>query len=129
MGKPTGKRRIHRVKLGGKGSKHGARACYSGTALSFGSELFEAVVLQADVWTVVRRRYLVVSKQCRFLLMLWHKVFPESPVEVDSLDRPWFRYAKVHWVQGSLKSVAVDSHGLGQHLHFWMQKTCHWLQV
>ena len=48
--------------------------------------------------------------------------FPDSRVEVDSLDRPLFRFANGHWGQGSLKSLIADSLGMDQHLHFESRK-------
>ena len=48
--------------------------------------------------------------------------FPDSRVEVDSLDRPWFRFATWSLVKASLESLVADSLGMDQHLHFGSRK-------
>ena len=62
---------------------------------------------------VVRQKQLVVSKQCRFWLMLRHKVFL-------ILDRGFV--CRWSLEQGSLKSLVADSFGMDQHLHFGSRK-------
>ena len=47
-------------------------------------------------WIVVRQKQLVESRQCRFGGCSETR-FSDSRVEVDSLDRPWFRFANGHW--------------------------------
>ena len=48
-------------------------------------------------WIVVRQEHLVESRQCRFFVDAVQQGFPDSRVDVDSLDRPWFRLANGHW--------------------------------
>ena len=48
-------------------------------------------------WIVVRQKQLVESRQCRFLVDAVKQGFSDSRVEVDSLDRPWFRFSYGHW--------------------------------
>ena len=65
----------------------------------------------------MRQKQLVLSKQCRFWWMLRHKDVPDSRVEVDSLDRPWFRFANSTW-----QSLVADVLGMDQHSHFGSRK-------
>ena len=55
-------------------------------------------------WIVVRQKQLVESRQCRFLVDAVKQGFSDSRVEVDSLDRPWFRFANGHWGRLSQES-------------------------
>ena len=57
--------------------------------------------------------------------------FSDSRVEVDSLDRPWFRFANGHWDRSlSSKSLVADSYGMdGSAFTLWKQKTCQFLPV
>ena len=78
----------------GKGGKNGSRTFYLGAAWGLDSELFETVVLQADVVldcgaTETAGGVEAVRSETRF--------FSDSRVEVYSLDRPWFRFANGHW--------------------------------
>ena len=41
----------------------------------------------------------------KILVEMQKQGFSDSRVEVDSLDRPWFRFANGHWGQGSLSKV------------------------
>ena len=82
----------------GKGSRNGSRTFYLGAAWSFYSELFETVVLQADV--VLDCGATETAGGVEAGQMLVDSVtpgFPDSRVEVDSLDRPWFRFVEGHW--------------------------------
>ena len=80
-----------RTKGGDKGATNGARAFYLGTTWLFGSERFEPVVLQADV-----------------VLILVDAISPR--VEVDTQDRPWFRFCQSIG-EGSFSRLAADSDG------------------
>ena len=76
----------------GKGGENGSRTFYLGAAGSFDSELFETVVLQADV--VLDCGATETAGGVEALQILGDAVtqgFPDSRVEVDSLHRPWFR--------------------------------------
>ena len=84
----------------GKGGKNASRTFHLGAAWGFDSELFETVVKRMLSWIVVRQKQLVESKQCRFLVDAVRQGFSDSRVEMDSLDRPWFRFANGH--QGRL---------------------------
>ena len=64
----------------------------------FDSELFETVVLQADV--VLDSGATETAGGVEAVQILVDAVkqgFSDSRVEVDSLDRPWFRFANGHW--------------------------------
>ena len=87
---------------------------YLGAASSFDSELFETIVLQADV--VLDCGATETAGGVEAVQILVDAVtpgFPDSRVEVDSLDRPWFRFAK---------SLVADSLGMDQHLHLESRK-------
>ena len=49
------------------------------------------------------------------------QVFPDSRVDVDSLDRPWFRFANGRWAVLCQESVA-DSTGMDQRVHSGSRK-------
>ena len=63
-----------------------------GAAWGFDSELFDTVVLQADVVLDCG----ATETAGRVEDAVKHG-FSDSRVEVDSLDRPWFRFALGHW--------------------------------
>ena len=77
----------------GKGCKNGSRTFYLGAAWGLDSELFETVVLQADVVT----EHSWWSRGSAEFGGCSETMFSDSRVEVDSLDRPWFRFANGHW--------------------------------
>ena len=82
----------------GKGCKNGSRTFYLGAAWSFYSELFETVVLQADVVLDCGATETAGGVQAvQILVDAVTEGFLGSPVEVDTLDRPWFRFANGHW--------------------------------
>ena len=69
------------------------------------SELFETVVLQADV--VLDCGAIETAGGVEAVQILVDAVkqdFSDSRVEVDSLDRPWFRFANGHWGRLSQES-------------------------
>ena len=72
-------------------------------------------------WIVVRQKQLE-SRAVPILVDAVKQGFSDSRVEVDSLDRPWFRFANGHWGRGSLKSLVADSYGMDQHSHFGSRK-------
>ena len=80
----------------GKGGKNGSRTFYLGAAWGLDSELF---VLQADV--VLDSGATETAGGVEAVQILVDAVkqgfFSDSRVEVDSLDRPWFRFANGHW--------------------------------
>ena len=82
----------------GKGVKNGSRTFYLGAAWGLDSELFETVVLQADV--VLDCGATETAGRVEAVQILVDAVkqgFSDSRVEVDSLDRPCFRFADGHW--------------------------------
>ena len=82
----------------GKGSKNGSRTFSLGAAWSFDSELFETVLPQADVVLDCGATETAGGvKTVQILVDAVTQGFPDSRVEVDSLDRPWFRFANGHW--------------------------------
>ena len=82
----------------GKGGKNGSRTFYLGAAWSFDSELFETVVLQADVVLDCGATETAGGVEAvQILVDAVTQGFPDSRVEVDSLDRPRFRLANGHW--------------------------------
>ena len=68
-----------------------------GAAWSFDSELFETVVHQADVLDCGATETAGGVEAVQILMDAVAQGFPGSRVEVDSLDRPWFRFADGHW--------------------------------
>ena len=85
-------------KVSGKGGKNESRTFYFGAAWSFGSELFETVVLQADVVLDCGGTETAGGVEAvQILVDAVKQGFSDSRVEVDSLDRPWFRFANGHW--------------------------------
>ena len=63
---------------------------------SFDSELFETVVLQPDVVVDCGATETAGGVEAvQILVDAVKRGFPESRVEVDSLDRPWFRLLMV----------------------------------
>ena len=48
-------------------------------------------------WIAVRQKQLVVLREVQILVDAVTQGFSDSRVEVDSLDRPWFRFAGGHW--------------------------------
>ena len=79
-------------KRSGKRRKNGSRTFYLGAAWSFDSELFETVVLQADVALDCG-----ATETACGLVDAVTQGFPHSRVEVDSLERPRIRFANGHW--------------------------------
>ena len=62
-------------------------------AWSFDSELFETVVLQADVALDCCATETAGGVEAvQILLNAATLQFPDSRIEVDSLDRPWFPF-------------------------------------
>ena len=85
-------------KSSGKGCKNGSRTFYLGAARGFDSELFEAVVLQADVVLDCGATETAGGVEAvQILVDAVKQGFSDSRVDVDSLDRPWFRFADDHW--------------------------------
>ena len=83
----------HQSKGSGKGSQNGSRTFYLG-----GSELFETVVLQADVVLDCGATETAGGVEAvQILVDAVKQGSPDSRVEVDSLGRPWFRFAYDHW--------------------------------
>ena len=69
-----------------------------GAAWSFDSELFETVVLQADVVLECGATETAGGVEAvQILVDAVTQSFPDSSAEVDSLDSPWFRFANGHW--------------------------------
>ena len=83
-------------KRSGKGCQNGSRTFYLGAAWGFDSELFETVVLQADVVLDYGATETAGGVEAVQILAV-KKGFSDSRVEVDSLDIPWFRFANGHW--------------------------------
>ena len=82
----------------GKGGKNGSRTFYLGAAWGLDSELFETVVLQADVVLDCGATETAGGVEAvQILVDAVKQGFSDSRVEVDSLDRPWFRFANGHW--------------------------------
>ena len=82
----------------GKGGKNGSPTYYLGAAWGFDSELFETVVLQADVVLDCGATDTAGGVEAVQILVDAEKQgFSDSRVEVDSLDRPWLRFANGHW--------------------------------
>ena len=82
----------------GKGCKNGSRTFYLGAAWGFDSELFETVVLQADVVLDCGATETAGGVEAvQILVDAVTRGFSDSRVEVDSLDRPWFGFANGHW--------------------------------
>ena len=81
-----------------KGGKDGSRTFYLGAAWGFDSELFGTVVLQADVVLDCGATETAGGVEAvQILVDAVKQGFSDSRVEVDSLDRPWFRFANGHW--------------------------------
>ena len=81
----------------GKGSKNGTRTFYLGASWGFDSVLFETAVLQADVVLDCGATETAGGVEAeKMLLDAVTQGFSDSRVEVDSLDRPWFRFANGH---------------------------------
>ena len=90
-----------------------------GAAWGLDSELFETVVLQADV--VLDGGATETAGGVEAVQTLVDAVkqgFSDSLVEVDSLDRPWFRFANGHWRRALERALVADCCGMDQHLHF-----------
>ena len=68
-----------------------------GAAWGLDSELFETVVLQADVVLDCGATEPAGGVEAVQILVDAVKHFSDSRVEVDSLDRPWFRFANGCW--------------------------------
>ena len=68
-------------------------------------------------WIVERQKQLVVSKQCRFWLMLYHKIFLILALKWTLWTDHGFVLPMVT-EQGYFKSLIADSLGMDQHLHF-----------
>ena len=82
----------------GKGGKNGFRTFYLGAAWGLDSELFETVVLQADVVLDCGATETAGGVEAvQILVDAVKQGFSDSRVEVDSLDRLWFRFANGHW--------------------------------
>ena len=81
-----------------KGGTNGSRTFYLGAAWNFDSELFETVVFQADVVLDCGATESAGGVEAAQILVdAVTQGFPDPRVEVDSLDRPWFRFANGHW--------------------------------
>ena len=94
-----------------------------GAAWSFDSELFETVVLQADVVLECGATETAGGVEAvQILVDAVTQSFPDSSAEVDSLDSPLVSFCQWSLVQGSLKSMVADSLGMDQHLHFGSRK-------
>ena len=83
----------------GKGGKNGSRTFYLGAAWSFDSELFETVVLQADVVLDCGATETAGGVEAVQIL-----VDAVTQVPPGSLDRQWLRFAVGHWSR-ALSSV------------------------
>ena len=69
-----------------------------GAAWISDSELFKTVVLQADVVLDCGATETAGGVEAvQILVDAVTQGYPDSRVEVDSLDRPWFRFAYGHW--------------------------------
>ena len=81
-----------------KGVKNGSRTFCLGAAWGLDSELSETVVLQADVVLDCGATETAGGVEAvQILVDAVKQGFSDSRVEVDSLDRPWFRFANGHW--------------------------------
>ena len=99
----------------GKGCESESRTFYLGATWSFDSELFEQLCFKAGVVLDCGATETAGGVEAvQILVDAVTQGFPDSRVEVDSLDRPWFRFANGHWVRALSR---VWHHGLDQHLH------------
>ena len=81
-----------------RGGKNGSRTFYLGAAWGLDSDLFETVVLQADVVLECGATETAGGVEAvQTLVDAVKQGFSDSRVEVNSLDRPWFRFANGHW--------------------------------
>ena len=100
-----------------------------GAAWGLDSELFETVVLQADVVLDCGATETAGGVEAvQILVDAVKQGFSYSRVEVDSLDRPWFRFANGQLEQGSHK-VWLLTLWDGSAVTLWKQKTCRFLPV
>ena len=77
---------------------------------------------------LVRQKQLVVSIEAvQILVDAVTQGFPDSRVEVDSLDRPWFRFADGHWGRALSRVWLLTP--LGSSFALSKQKTCPFLPV
>ena len=60
-------------------------------------------------WIVVRQKTAGGVEAVQILVDAVKQGFSDSRVEVDSLDRPWFRFAKGHWGR-ALSRVWLPTH-------------------
>ena len=103
--------------------ENGFRTFSLGAAWSFDSELFETMVLQADVVLDSGRTETAGGVEAvQILVDAVTQGFPDSRAEVASLDSPWSRFGQWSLGQGSLKSLVADSCGMDQHVHFGSRK-------
>ena len=85
------------TKGSGKGGKNGPRTFYLGAAWGFDPEVFETVVLQSDVVLDCGATETAGGVEAvQILVDAVKQGFSDSRVEVDPLDRPWFRFANGH---------------------------------
>ena len=111
-----------RSKGSGKGGKNGSRTFYLGASWGFDSELFETVVLQADVVLDCGATETAGGVEAvQILVDAVTQGFSDSRVEVDS-RQTMVSFRQWSLAQGSLKSLAADSYGMDQHLHFRSRK-------
>ena len=89
----------------------------------FDSKLFETVVLQADVVLDCGATETAGGVEAvQILVDAVKQGFSDSRVEVDSLDRPWFRFANGHWGRALSRVWLLTPMGWDQHLHFGSRK-------
>ena len=83
----------------GIGGENGSRTFLWELLGGFDSELFDTVVLQADVVLDCGATETAGGVEAVQILVdaVKQGFFSDSLVEVDSLDRPWFRFAHGHW--------------------------------
>ena len=88
-----------------------------GAAWSFDSELFETVVLQADVVLECGATETAGGVEAvQILVDAVTQGFPDSRVEVESLDRPWFRFCQwnlriMAFLSGAMSFPVYDAEG------------------
>ena len=94
-----GECRERQSREGGKGSEHGARTFYFGDSWEWWFRIVSSsVVLQDDVVLDCGATDTAGGVEAvQITVDVLTPGFPQSLVEVDSLDRPWFRFANGHW--------------------------------
>ena len=112
----------------GQGGKNGSRTFYLGAAWGLDSELFETVVLQADVVLDCGTTETAGGVEAvQILVDAVKQGCSDSRVEVDSLDRTWFRFANGHlgralsrvWLLTPMGWISINT--------FEAEKTCQFL--